>query len=254
MEFSEKTILITGASSGIGFELAKLFAKESCKIALLARREDKLNALADDLRKSGSVILPLKCDVTDKTQVNESTKFIKDKFGGIDVAILNAGVSFRNPIEEFNVENAELTYKVNVLSFIYFIENLLHDFKERKNGVIVGVSSLADTRGFPGSGIYCSSKAAATLLLESWRIELKKYNVKIITVKPGFVRTPMTAKNRFKMPFLMNPDKAAKIIFNGIKKEKSVIEFPLPTVLGAKILKLLPNKLFDLFALTAASK
>jgi short-subunit dehydrogenase len=111
--------------------------------------------------------------------------------------------------------------------------------------MIVGVSSMADSRGFPKSGFYNASKAAATLLLESLRIELKPFNIKVLTVKPGFVRTPMTDKNEFHMPFLMDVDKAAKIIIDGIKKEKRIIQFPVPTMIGSKIIKFMPDQLFD---------
>jgi short-subunit dehydrogenase len=111
--------------------------------------------------------------------------------------------------------------------------------------MIVGVSSLAESRGFPKSGFYNASKAAATLLLESLRVELKPHNVKVLIVKPGFVRTPMTDKNEFHMPFLMDVDKAAKIIIDGIKKEKRIIQFPLATVIGSKIVKIMPDWLFD---------
>ena len=100
-------------------------------------------------------------------------------------------------------------------------------------------------RGFPKSGFYNASKSAASLLLESLRIELKPYDVKVITVKPGFVRTPMTDKNEFHMPFLMDLDHAAKIIIKGLKKEKQIIQFPWPIVIGSKIMRILPNKLFD---------
>ena len=116
---------------------------------------------------------------------------------------------------------------------------------ERREGIIVGVSSLAEVRGFPKSGFYNASKSAASLLLESLRIELKPFGVKVITVKPGFVRTPMTDKNEFHMPFLMDLDDATNIIIKGLRKEKKVIQFPLPIVFGAKIMKLLPNRLFD---------
>jgi short-subunit dehydrogenase len=112
--------------------------------------------------------------------------------------------------------------------------------------MLVGVSSLAESRGYPRSGFYNASKAAATLLLESLRVELKPFNVKVLIVKPGFVRTPMTDKNEFQMPFLMNVDKAAKIILEGIKKEKKIIQFPLPIVIGSKLARLMPDWLFDI--------
>ena len=111
--------------------------------------------------------------------------------------------------------------------------------------MIVGVSSLADARGYAQSGFYCSSKSAATKLLESVRVELKPHNIKVLTVKPGFVKTPMTDKNEFHMPFLMDVDKAAKIILKGIKKEKRIIQFPFPIVISSRLIRILPNFLFD---------
>jgi short-subunit dehydrogenase len=103
-------------------------------------------------------------------------------------------------------------------------------------------------RGFPRSAFYSSSKAAATILLESLRIELKKYNVRVITIRPGWVDTPMIKKNEFKMYFILNVEKAARIIIRGIKKEKRIIQFPFPIVFGSKLIKILPDFLFDYFA------
>jgi len=114
--------------------------------------------------------------------------------------------------------------------------------------MMVGVSSLADSRGWKGSGFYCASKAATTILLENLRVELKPFNVKVITVKPGFVETPMTAKNKFPMPFLMSAEKAARIIIKGMKKEKRVIQFPLPMVISSKLIRVVPDFLFEYFA------
>ncbi len=137
---------------------------------------------------------------------------------------------------------------VNVLGIVNYVENLMLVFTKGEDGMIVGVSSLADSRGWQGSGFYCASKAAATILLENLRVELNPFNVKVITVKPGFVETPMTEKNKFPMPFLMSAEKAAKIIIGGIKKEKRIIQFPLPTVLSAKLMRIVPDFLFDYFS------
>ena len=117
-----------------------------------------------------------------------------------------------------------------------------------KNGIIVGVSSLADHRGFSGSGFYCASKSAASIYLEGLRVELKPYNIKVITVKPGFVKTPMTDQNKFKMPLLMPAEKAADIIIAGIEKEKRIIQFPLPMVLLTRLVGLIPGGLYEWLA------
>jgi short-subunit dehydrogenase len=170
---------------------------------------------------------------------------IKENLGEIDVAILNSGASYRMSAEDFDSCKGEQIIGANFMGMVYFIEQLLPHFIKRKEGTIVGVSSLADGRGYPRSAFYSSSKAAATKLLESLRVELKKYNIKVITVKPGFVRTPMTDKNEFFMPFLMDVEKAARIILKGIKKEKRIIQFPFPIVLGSKFLEIIPDFLYD---------
>ena len=113
------------------------------------------------------------------------------------------GISGLIAVEKFDSSVAKQIIDTNVIGMINCIEALLPDFIKSRNGMIVGVSSLADGRGFPKSGVYCASKAAASIFLESMRAELKSYNVKVLTVKPGFVRTPMTAKNNFAMPFLI---------------------------------------------------
>ena len=248
MNFSGKVILITGASSGIGRELAVHLSKENCSLALLARRFELLEELAEQIKINNSGIEILKCDVTNPDNVSSAVNEIKNKLGRIDIAILNAGVGHREGPKEYNSSSSKNVFDTNVLGITYFVENILPDFIERREGIIVGVSSLSDSRGWPGSGFYSASKIAATRLLESLRIDVKQFNIKVITVKPGFVKTPMTDKNDFFMPFLMSTEKAAKIILNGIRKEKRVIQFPLPTVLGSKIVGILPDIIFEHYA------
>ena len=245
MDFSNKTVLLTGASSGIGYSLAKLLPKENCSIALLSRRENILNNLANELKISGVQVKAYKCDVGKIEEVRNTLDQVKKDFGKIDIAILNAGASSRADVRKFSSSTAKEIFEANTFGIINCIEQLLPDFINRKEGMIVGVSSLAESRGFSKSGFYNASKAAATLLLESLRVELKTHNIKVVIVKPGFVKTPMTDKNEFQMPFLLNVDKAAKIILNGIKKEKGIIQFPLPIVIGSKIIKYVPDWLFD---------
>lgn len=255
MELRNKKIILTGASSGIGYELAKQLAKEGVNLALLARRKNVLDSLAEELKKYHSQIITVECDVSDKNSVHNAFNEVKERFEHIDIVILNSGTSARNNIQNLDTTKADNVYGVNILGLIYCIKEILPDFIQRKEGCIVGVSSLSDVRGFPKSGIYTSSKAAASTFLESIRVELKKYNLKVITVKPGFVRTPMTDKNEFHMPFLMNVEKAAKIIIKGIKNEKRVIQFPIPIVLATKIIRIMPDFLFDfLFSLPLPSK
>lgn len=247
MNFNNSVVLITGASSGIGYQLAKDLAKQGAKVALLSRRLELLHQLAEEL-KDLTLVHIYKCDVTNKVEVNETISKVKKDFGKIDIAILNSGVAFRSSVLQYKSEEAEKTFNTNVLGAVYCIEQLLPDFISEKRGVIVGISSLGDGKGFPKSGFYSASKAALTILLESLRIELKKFNVKVVTVKPGFVKTAMTDKNEFEMPFLISLDEGSKMIIDGLKKDKRIIEFPWQTTIGAKILRMIPTKWFEAFA------
>ena len=244
MNFKNSVILLTGASSGIGYQLAKDLCNEGAQLALLSRRTDLLQALARELTNKTKINY-YKCDVTIKSEVQETISKIKNDFGKIDIAILNSGVGFRSSVLEYKSDAAEKTFNTNVLGAVYCIEQLLPEFISEKRGVIVGVSSLGDGKGFPKSGFYSASKAALTIILESLRVELKNYNVKVITVKPGFVKTPMTDKNEFDMPFLMGVQKGSKIIIEGLKKDKRIIEFPWQITIGAKILRIMPTRWFE---------
>ncbi len=248
MDFTGKTILLTGASSGIGEAILYELSNHDCTIIPLARRLETLIAFKDELKTRPAKIAPYECDVSDKANVAAVFKEVLTSYPRIDVAILNAGVAFRNPIEEYDVTIAEKTINTNVLGLVYCINSLLPMFMQQKSGLLIGVSSLADERGFPKSGIYNASKAAATKLLEGLRIELIQYGVKVLTIKPGFVETPMTAKNEFKMPLLWSPEKAAKFICRNIQKEKRIITFPFLIHMSILLLRIMPPKLFDMLA------
>jgi len=248
LKFTNKVVLITGASSGIGKAIALQLAKENCKLVLLSRRIELLEQLNNELHLTNDQSLIIKCDVSKKEDVAYAYGLIKKKFGGVDIAILNAGYGHKVTVENYNSRFAEDTFGANIFGIVYWVEHLLPKFVEEKEGVIVGVSSLADNRGYSGSGFYCASKAAASVYLEGLRVELKHYGIKVITVKPGFVRTPMTNNNEFEMPLLMEPEKAAQIIINGIKKEKSIIQFPWQMVILTRLVGLIPNSLYEWLA------
>lgn len=158
MDLQDKIILITGASSGIGKALAFALAKEQCKLVLVARRIELLEGLNRELQLTNDQLLVLKCDVTKKEEVNTAYESVKQKFGRVDIAILNSGVGYLVTPKNYNSKFAENTFGVNVLGIIYWIEQLLPEFLQRKNGMIVGVSSLADNRGYSGSGFIAQAK------------------------------------------------------------------------------------------------
>jgi len=246
MNFNNKVVLITGASTGIGKAIAQKLMNENCRLVLLSRRPELIKEYINKSLNTNNQPLILKCDVSKKEEVAIAYEKVKEKFGKVNVAVLNAGVGHPPlTVENYNSQFAEAIFGTNVLGIVYWVEQLLPDFVKRKEGTIVGVSSLADNRGFSGSGFYCSSKAAASIYLEGLRIELKRYGIKVITVKPGFVKTPMTDQNKFKMPLLMEPEKAAHIIIDGIKKEKRIIQFPWQTFLASRLIGFLPGALYE---------
>jgi short-subunit dehydrogenase len=248
MQLTNKTIIITGATSGIGKAVAEKLAKEKCNLILLARRSELLQLLKHELKLTDNECLILKCDVSKKEDVAKAFESIKESKLNIDAAFLNAGVGQTVTVENYNSAAAEITFGANFMGLVYCVEQLLPIFLEKKNGIIAAVSSLADNRGFSGSGFYCASKAAASVYLEGLRVELSPYNIKVITVKPGFVKTAMTDQNDFKMPLLMQPEKAAEIIVNGIKKEKRIIQFPWQMVFLTRLVGLLPSKVYESLA------
>ena len=254
MELKNKRILLTGGSSGIGYQLSKKLLLEGSFLAVLARRKERLDKLTEEVKELGGRLFTYQCDVTDKDKVKDVIAEIFKAMGGIDIAVLNSGTGRPECIKSFNAENAEAVFNTNVLGMVNCVEALLPIFLEQKNGVIAGVSSLADNRGYSMNGFYCGSKAAVTIILESLSGELKMHGIKVVTIKPGFVRSEMTTRNDFKMPFLMDAENAADIIVKGLKKEKRIIQFPLITVIGSKFIGLLPVRLFEYFEYKRLSK
>ncbi|MBU0473004.1 MAG: SDR family NAD(P)-dependent oxidoreductase [Bacteroidetes bacterium] len=248
MTFENKTVLITGASSGIGKALGEKLLNVNCNIILTARGSEKIEDWVNKYQNRAATILILKNDVSDKNSVVETYNKSIEKFGNIDVAILNSGIGKSVTPQTFNSQIAEDIINTNFLGVVYWIEQLLPNMMKNKSGIIAPVSSLADNRGYSGSGFYCASKAALSIFAEGLSLDLAKFGIKVITIKPGFVKTKMTDQNKFKMPFMISAEKAAEKIIAGIKKEKNIIQFPLPTVLGAKFIGMLPNWIYRLIA------
>lgn len=244
-----KNILITGSSDGIGRAVAIEFAKRiPSRFVLISRNIEKLEKLKLLLEELGSQAYIFQCDVAIPEEFISTINTLKEKFNSIDIALLNAGISQNKWIlEEGYPDVLQSTYQTNVIAVgigLHYIGNLMKSI----GGIIAIVSSLADSRGYPSSSAYSSSKSAVTKISEAGRIELKQYGIKVITIKPGFVRTNMTAKNKFPMPFLMDVENAAKIIVDGLLKGKTKINFPLPMVLLTKLIECIPDKVYEFFA------
>jgi short-subunit dehydrogenase len=243
MNFCQKTILITGASSGLGRAMAQKLAGYECNLILTARRIEPLEEIKNQASNKARIEI-FKCDIGKKEEVKNTYEQIVNIFENIDIAILNAGVGIYVAPETFNSAFAEEVFGVNFFGVVCWTEVLLKNFMLTKKGMIVGVSSLADNRAY-GTSFYNPSKAALTIFLEGLRLDMKKHNVKVLTVKPGFIKTPMTDKNNFKMPFILSAEEAAKIVLKGIEKEKKIIQFPFAIVLLTRIVGLLPLTVYE---------
>jgi short-subunit dehydrogenase len=228
--------IITGASSGIGAAMARELSRRGYALVLLARRADLIQQLASEL--PNTVASP--CDVTDKAAVADAVA----RAGGIDLAIANAGVGISGWATKLIAE-AEQMMRVNYFGMLYLFDAVIPGMMERRSGRFAGIASLAGLRGLPTAAGYSASKAAMQAYLEAARIELKKFNVRVITVNPGFIATPMTEKNNFKMPFLMSAERAAKIIVDGIERGKRVVEFPLPMSMLTRFARHVPDAIYD---------
>ena len=232
-----KYIWITGASSGIGKALAIKFAKEGWQVAASARRENLLN----ELEKVNSNIYSFPLDVVDLESSKKIFNEIIGKLGGIDLCVFSTGTYDPKKEREINLEQIQNTINVNFFGTLNCIKAVEKYFKEKKNGHISIVSSVAGYRGLPNSTGYGPSKAALTNLAESLYFDFKKYNVRVSLISPGFIKTPMTDKNKFKMPFIKSSEFAANRIYKGLINSKTFeITFPKQLTIIMKILRIIP--------------
>ena len=244
MDLKGKTIIISGATGGMAVEIAKDLSKMDCKLALFARRENKLKELCKLVKSNGSECIYKKCDVTIQDNVKKAVEYTKKTYGQIDIAILTAGILVPIPIEKFESQPIRESMEVNFMGNVYFIDELLKIMKKQKSGTIAAFSTLPDKRGVSGWGTYGASKSALSWLLESLRAEAKeKYNIDFITIKPGSVLTPMIES--FHRQGAISSEKAAKYVIKGIKKKKKVVQFPLGQVVMIRTQDLFPPFAYD---------
>ena len=238
---SKKTIWITGGSTGIGKALAIKFASKGWNVAISARRAGLLNELSNSYENISS--FPL--DVTDKEKCKEVFNEIKNKYENIDICFFSTGTWDPKKEKDIDVEQMEDVFKVNFFGTVNSIKAVEQYFRDKKNGTITIVSSIAGYRGLPNSTGYGPSKSALNNLAESLYFDFKRYNVRVCLVSPGFIQTPMTDKNDFKMPFLKTPEYAADQIYEGlVNKNVFEIHFPKSLTITLKLLSFLPSKIY----------
>ena len=241
-----KLVFITGASSGLGQALAARFYRSGYRLALVARRTNEVKSWADAANMGASSYEIYSADVSDVASIVAAGQACIAKQGVPDVVIANAGISigmdstFLGDLgvmaKTFATNNTGLA-----ATFHPFIEAMAH----RGSGALVGIGSVAGIRGLPGHGAYCASKAAVIAYCESLRGELRPTGVKVVTICPGYIDTPLTQKNSYAMPFLMQPDVFADKAFSAIEAGSSYRVIPWQMGVVAKLLRLLPNAVLD---------
>lgn len=239
-------VWITGASSGIGRELALLYAESGHTVYASARGESALQALADESAALAGDIVAEPVDVTDNESILRAFKNMQSAGEAPDLVILNAG--YYNPVEfdQVDLDHFEKTYDVNLRGVVRCLLPALNLFRQRQQGHIAIVSSVSGYRGLPKAAAYGSSKAALINLAESLKPECNANGIKISLINPGFVKSKLTDRNSFSMPFLMETRPAAKRIVKGLEKDGFEVTFPKRFTYILKLFRILPYRLYFL--------
>ncbi|MFC4298067.1 SDR family oxidoreductase [Castellaniella hirudinis] len=236
-------VFITGAGSGIGAALARRYAARGAVLGLAGRRRDALQAVCDSLPGQGHRIYAL--DVRDRVALHvAAADFLAH--GPVDRVIASAGIS-AGTLTDAPEDHAvfQTIFDTNVLAMVTTFEPFIASMRARGQGTLVGIGSVAGVRGLPGAGAYSASKAAVRAYCESLRVELRGSGVRVVTVAPGFIATPMTARNPYRMPFLMPVDRFAEQAVRAIDAGASYRVIPWPMAWVARLLRLVPDALYD---------
>ena len=248
-------IFITGASSGIGqalaLECAKRFKKTTVNIGLVARNQIKLERLANDLNQSDQCKAAIyMLDVRDSNALKFAADDFISRFGAPNIVIASAGVS-RGTLtkEQEDIPAFQAIFDINVLGMVHtfspFISAMQQAAQKGNRAQLVGVASLAGIRGLPGAGAYSASKAAVITYLESLRVEMQTIGISVTTIAPGYIRTPMTDVNKYKMPFLMDVDVFAEKFMDAVIAKRRIIFIPWQMGLLARFMRFIPPALWD---------
>jgi len=243
--FRDKVVFITGASSGIGADLAELLAGWGARVAVCARRRDALDGLCERCRGAGREVVAFPGDVTDAARMAQIRDELIERFGRVDIVVANAGVGGLNPGERFDLDLHRRTVEINVMGLANTLAPFIPHMVERREGQLVGVSSLAGFRGLPCAASYSSTKSQQWVFLESLRVDLRRWGVAVTSIHPGFVETPMTGHDEFPMPFKMPVRRSSLLIARAIRRRRATYLYPWPMKLLTWVNRLLPPWLFD---------
>jgi len=237
-------VFLTGASSGLGEALARHYAKQGATLGLVARRQSELDRVAAAL--APATVATYAADVRDADAMSAAGRDFVARHGVPDIVVANAGVS-RGTLADHAEDLSAFrdVFDTNVLGIVHTFHPFIAPMRSAKHGTLVGIASVAGFRGLPGAAAYSASKSATITLLESLRVELRGSGVSVVTIAPGYVATPMTERNPYRMPFLMRPDRAAASMARAIARRKRFHVMPWPMALVGRVLRMLPRPLYD---------
>jgi short-subunit dehydrogenase len=241
-----RSILLTGAGSGLGAALARRYAAPGVRLALVGRNEARLAQVAADCVARGATVERASIDVTERAAL-AAWITAADEAMPFDLVIANAGISGGTSGLGESSDQSRLIFATNLDGVLNTIDPILPRMRRRGAGAVALMSSLASFRGLPGAPAYGASKAAVRVLGEALRGDYMPSGVIVSVICPGFVTTPMTARNRFHMPFLMTAERAAEIMVRDLARGKARIAFPWPMYALARLIAALPSALVDLF-------
>src|SRR5947207_3344128 len=241
--FTNRVILITGAGSGIGRQLAVTLAAEGAAVAAIDLRAELLSALIADM--AGKKLACAVGDVTDRTSLKAAVKEVESKLGPVDILIANAGIGLENSALNFRGEDFEAQIRVNLIGVANSVEAVLPGMIERRRGHLVAMSSLASYRGLPLMAGYCASKSGVNALFESLRLELAPFGIDTTIVCPGWIKTPLTANIGVPKPNMLDLEVAVRVIVDTIRRRRLYHAFPRTPRLQVRLLRWLPSGISD---------
>lgn len=247
MTWKDRVVLITGASSGIGRGLALELTRRGARVGLLARRGDVLDEVVNQIGGHQGKAIALAADVRDAAQVKAAAERLRLEFGPIDLLIANAGIGGTTNVIEFLPSEVTKVMEINVIGAVNCVAAVVPEMVSQGKGQVVAISSLSAYRGLPKSAAYCASKAALSSFFESLRIDLSGKGVDVTIIHPGFIKTPLTAGRKAKLPFLLELDDAVKKIVWAIEKRRKSYAFPWQLASIVRAGMLMPNSMYDWF-------
>ncbi len=238
-------VVVTGASSGIGAAIAVELGRRGAHVGLVARRPEQLDEVARAIEAAGGRAAREPADVCDFEALSQAVGRLEERLGPVYGLVANAGVGDPTTGGILRPERERRLFDVNVMGVVNSLAAVQPGLLERGEGFLAAVSSLAAWRGLPDSAAYSASKAAVTALMESLRLDLARRGVSVTTIHPGFVKTPMTDKNRFPMPFLMPVEAAARVVVDGLERRRAQIDFPWQLAFIMRAVRRMPLWLYD---------